>query len=324
LSLGVSIVIYAGIMLLFGERLAISSNYFVILPILIASLCYGLLGGILAGILGLPANLFFFYILGHPEFSPASKVIAEIFGIIVGLFFGYLADYFRKLDLEIKRRYLTERQLRKTLEEKEILLQEVHHRVKNNLNIVKSIVNLQKNRSENPEFIEASERLNQRIYAIAMIHEKLCQDYERTAPPLDLVLDGKIDLYNYLFALMESILAGLGAENLIFSFPPPRERIRTLADSASFLGLILNEVVTNSITHAFKDVTEPKLYINLEGRGNSFHLSVSDNGLGFNPDKREGLGLKIIRVLSEHLQGEINYDFNSGTSFRLNWKEKGE
>ena len=144
-----------------GTYLGISANYFVILPVLIVSLVCGFPGGLIAGVCALPANLFLFWLLGHAEYSPASKIIAELSGVFVGSAFGFLSDYFRKMIREMEKRKEAERELRRSLGEKEILLRELQHRVKNNLNLIKGLIQLQRNRSSDPAFREASGLLPQ-------------------------------------------------------------------------------------------------------------------------------------------------------------------
>jgi hypothetical protein len=107
--------IYAAILFIFGDSLAVSSNYFVIIPLTAAALGFGHWGGLAAGLLALPLNLLLFRALGHPEFSPASKLIAEFSGVAVGLVFGFLADYFREIEREIKKRMATEEALARDL-----------------------------------------------------------------------------------------------------------------------------------------------------------------------------------------------------------------
>ena len=103
LSIHTALGSYVAVMLLAGSSLGISSNYFVLIPVFAIALVFGLPGGLLAGLVALPANLALFHVLGHPEFSPDSKAIAEVSGVFVGSSFGYLADYFKKLSRELQR-----------------------------------------------------------------------------------------------------------------------------------------------------------------------------------------------------------------------------
>lgn len=322
---GISVLLYAGIVLLFGNRLMVSANYFVILPVLVFALCYYLPGGLISGAAALPFNLLLFQILGHPEYSPESKLIAEVSGIAVGTAFGYLADYFRKLDNEIRKRIRIEEKLRRTLNEKELLLQEMHHRVKNNLNIIKSIVALQKNRLEDPVFTSACDSLLRRIFAIATIHEQVCRDYED--PVYDFMpgtaKDGTVDPERYIKDLVGNIIESLGREDIKIGFIVDVESARLEADSAGFIGLIANEVISNALIHAFPGPSEPAIDILLRERNGQFTFTVSDNGKGFSLNGREGLGLRIIRVLTEYLGGEGGYgNVEQGSVFTLFWNRK--
>jgi two-component sensor histidine kinase len=298
LSILAATVAYAVVVLAFGERLAISNNYFVILPILVAALAFQMPGGMIAGFLGLPANLLLFAAIGHPDFSPASKPIAELSGILVGTAFGFLADYFGKLEAEIEVRIATEESLRKALEEKELLLQEIHHRVKNNLNIIKSLASLQRNRSKDPAFIAAADDLVGRIQAIALVHEQLYG-------PRDLLV---VDAEPYLSSLVENVVTGFGSaeHGIAIAFSTARPGIKIPADVATPLSLIVNETVTNAVKHAFAGVEAPRIELRLGEENGDYVLTIEDNGNGILPESKEGLGNRIVRALSGQIDGSIS------------------
>jgi glucose-6-phosphate-specific signal transduction histidine kinase len=201
LSFPLFLAAYAALFYFLGDRLGVSANYFVILPVLVSALCFGTVGGIVGGLLGLPANLALFALIGHLEYSPESKPIAEVSGILVGFAFGYLADFFKKLEAEIRRRRAAELRLVLALEEKELLLRELHHRVKNNLTIIKSLVQLQRNRSSDPEFLESTDQLIGRIFSISLVHDLLY----RHDKPLSM------DLEDYLRGIATNVVAGCPA-----------------------------------------------------------------------------------------------------------------
>jgi two-component sensor histidine kinase len=321
LGILVATAIYAAVVLLFGERLAISNNYFVILPILVAALAFQLPGGMIAGFLGLPANLLLFLVIGHPEFSPASKAIAELSGILVGTGFGFLADYFGKLEAEIEVRIATEESLRRALEEKELLLQEIHHRVKNNLNIIKSLASLQRNRSKDPAFLAAADDLVGRIQAVALVHEQLYG-------PRDLLV---VDAEPYLSSLVENVVAGFGHSDhgIAIAFSTAKTGIKIPADVATPLSLIVNEVVTNAVKHAFLAVEEPRIELQLSEDEGDYRLRIEDNGQGLDPGMVEGLGFRIIRALSGQIGGSLAFSPASsggdrpGNRFELSFHASG-
>lgn len=301
---------YAAAVLLLGNYLGVSANYLVILPVLAISVCYGALGGFLGGLAALPANLLLFRILGHDEYSPASKLIAELSGVVVGGSFGYLSDYYRKLKLEIARRVDTEAMLRRALEEKELLLNEVHHRVKNNLNIIKSLVSLQAERSSEPGFKREAKLLIDRIFSISLVQELL---YSRHS------LDS-IDLKDYLGTLAQNVVSGFDSGELLLDaridpVPGPASM-----DAAVPLGLIVNEVLTNSMKHALEEGKTPRVSLDLAVEGNDCVLSIADNGPGFDRAAAAasgGLGIRLIETLARHLGGSYRYSFEAGTRFEL-------
>jgi len=309
LSLLASIAVYAAILLLFGERLEISSNYFVILPVVSGALSYGMTGGIVAGALGLPANLALFAILGHPEYSPANKLIAEFSGLLVGGALGYLAEYFRQLESEIRRRVQTERSLRAALKDNQLLLLELHHRVKNNINIIKSLIQLQRNRSRDPNFLEASDRLLSRVFAIARAHDRLYDEGALKEIPPEEYLRDILDIYSMDEGMGPRVDAEISAQGR-----------RISADSAVPLGLILNEVISNALKYAFPPGAEnPIVRVRFVREAARWILEVRDNGTGFDPaaPTPAGLGLKIVRGLAGQLEGAAYWSRDGGTVFRL-------
>lgn len=304
-----AVALYIALVLVLGDRLAISSNYVVIVPVLMAALCFELPGGIMAGFLGLPANLLLFAALGHPEFSPASKPIAELSGIVVGTASGYLAEYFSKLEAEIETRIATEEALRDALASRELLLQELNHRVKNNLNVIRSLARLQRNRSEDPDFLAAVDDLVGRISSISLVHEQL---YGSEEPAY-------VDAGEYIATL---------AANVVSSFPrrePPvrlecsagRSGMRISADQATPLGLIANEVLTNAMRHAFADgagdedgdaLDAPAIKVAFVEEGAEYVLVIEDNGRGFGEVDATGLGTKIVKALGDQLGGRMKLE----------------
>lgn len=295
-SVAGAVLLYALVVLLLGERLAVSSNYFVFLPLLAAALAYGLPGGLAAGLLGLPSNLLLFGLIGHPEFSPASKPIAWIFGTAVGLSLGYLSDYFRKLDREAERRAATAASLAKALEEKELLLAELHHRVKNNLNVIKSVVQLQKNRSSDPDFLAAADDLMGRVLAIAQVHERLYGEgrIEAIEPRgyLEALVAGIVQSRTEPAALACDIEAGTDA------IPP---------EAATPLALIVNEAVTNALKHGPGGGAARRVSLSLRQEGGSFLLAVEDDGPGRPADAKPGLGTKLVAALAAQMGGTCSY-----------------
>ena len=298
-SLLAAVALYAATLLASGNALGVSSNYFVIVPVIVAALGFGTAGGLVAGLLGLPSNLLIYGLLGHPEFSPASKLIAELTGLVVGLAFGRLADYFRDVEREIKRRMASEEALRSALEEKELLLRELHHRVKNNLNVMKSLVQLQRNRSENAEFLEAADELISRIFAISLVHDQLYKDQELSA----------IDPARYIDTLVANLASSLGFEGSRIDLSMGAEGCLIPVDSAISLGLIVNEVLMNALKHASPGIEgKPSIRLFFGAEAGEYRLVITDDGPGpgLSDNAKDGLGLKLVHALARNLDGRAS------------------
>jgi two-component sensor histidine kinase len=303
-SLAVAVSAYVATILLFGNSLAVSSNYFVLIPVIAAALGFGAWAGLAAGALALPANLLLFSALAHPDYSPASKLIAEISGIGVGFTFGCLADYFVKVESEIRRRISTEEALRDALAEKGLLLRELNHRVKNNLNVIKSLVQLQRNRSKDPVFLEASDELIGRIFAISLVHDQLTK--EQTLSMVDPV--------EYIEALVGNIESAFGLDRSSVELELDAGGRAIEMEAATSLGLIVNEVLTNSIKYAApKRDGKPSIRLSFRADDACYRLVIVDDGPGpaSVPNER-GLGLKLVRSLARNLGGSASLEAEKG------------
>lgn len=318
-SFVISVALYAAIILVFGPSLAVSSNYFVALPVIVAALIGGVWAGLAAGALGLPANLAIFALIGHPEFSPASKPIAEGFGLIVGFALGYLADYYDELEGEIRKRAQTEESLRKALIEKELLFQELNHRVRNNLNVIKSLAQLQRNRSSDPAFIAAADELVGRILAISLVHDQL---YESDSP----LVDPRV----YLAALAANVASSFSARSDSVSVKVEVGERVMRSEIAMPLGLVVNEALTNAMKHARSPLSGepagPSVSLELAIDEGQYLLTVRDEGPGAARPNGDGLGVKIVIALARQLGGEATLRVlanpdgsNSGAILEMRW-----
>ena len=318
-SLAVAVGMYAAVLLTFGDSLGVSSNYFVIVPVIAAALGFGTLGGFAAGALALPANLALFAVLGHPEYSPASKLIAELSGLGIGVVCGRLADYFRALEKEIRMRRAGEEALRSALAEKKLLLRELQHRVKNNLSVIKSIVQLQRNRSGDPAFLEAADELIGRIFAISLVHDQLKTDQTLAA----------VEIAEFIEALVANLAGGLGLEDSRIGLDLATEGRVIQMEAATSLGLIVNEVLTNALKHASSGSDgkpairlsfriESIAYIGAEGigGGDQYRLVICDDGPGpaakYGAEGSGGLGMKLVRALARNLGGKATLESIGG------------
>ncbi len=213
---------------------------------------------------------------------------------------------------DITERRQAEERLRASLREKEILLKEVHHRVKNNLQVVASMLQLQSAYITDEDAKRSFEESQQRVESMSIIHEKLYQSKDLA----------RIDFREY----MESVVS-----NLITLNSPPNEEVKITLDIEGIsldinrsipCGLILNELITNSLRHAFTDGREGEIVIGMHYHGGGrIRLTVSDNGIGF-PDgvdfrKTKSLGMQLVMALVKQIDGAIDMEACTGTCFRI-------
>jgi PAS domain S-box-containing protein len=219
---------------------------------------------------------------------------------------------------DITKRKWAEEQIKAALGEKEILLREIHHRVKNNLQIISTLLYLQSGYVKDKEALEMFNESLNRVKSMALIHEKLYQ-FE------DL---GKIDFAEYIRNLTTDLFHSYGVNQDDIKLKIPIHEILLNINTAIPCGLIINELVSNSLKHAFPDGREGKICIDLHYlvTDNIFTLTVSDNGIGFLKDldfrKTETLGLQLVITLVEQLKGTIELDRNAGTEFKVTFVKK--
>ncbi|SNQ60429.1 PAS domain S-box protein [Candidatus Methanoperedens nitratireducens] len=213
-------------------------------------------------------------------------------------------------------RYWVEEQIKESLTEKEMLLKEIHHRVKNNMQIISSLLRLQSRDIKEKKYTDMFTDSQNRITSMALIHEKLYQ-----SKGLE-----KIDFDDYIRDLANGLIQSYGANGNIKLNIDVRD-VSLGIDSAIPCGLVINELVTNSLKHAFPDGRKGEIMISLHmTEGNMIELIVSDSGVSIpaNIDirKTESLGLHLVTILVENqLHGEINLDRSKGTEFLVKFKD---
>ena len=191
------------------------------------------------------------------------------------------------------------------VKDKELLLREIHHRVKNNLEIVSSLLALQSARIDDPNTREAMQEGQNRVQSIGIVHQKLYQGEN---------LDS-IEMKDYFTNLGESILDSFGAAGRI-SVEYRMEKLFLDIDTAVPLGLIVNELLTNSLKYAFPDNGRGSIYILLQKQpGAILHLEVGDNGIGKSGiTQGTGFGAQLISLLTRQLNGIMKEEISSGTT----------
>jgi len=227
---------------------------------------------------------------------------------------------------DITDRMLMDAQLKASLAEKEVLLKEVHHRVKNNLEVILSLTDMQSRRVQDEQARESFRVLQERIRTIALVHESLYRSHSLAFIPIQ----------NYLQNL---------TDNLTRAFSSPGMRLIVDAedviigvDQAIPCGLIVTELVTNSLKYAFPhqdkhsdfnpDLNHPEIRIQLRKAGNDICLDISDNGVGlppgFDPQQAKSLGLRLVRSLVGQVHGTLEIRDHAGTHFRIRFKDRNK
>lgn len=217
--------------------------------------------------------------------------------------------------LDITERKLMENKLRNSLSEKEVLIKEVHHRVKNNLQIISSLFYLQSRYIKDENILQILQDNRDRIHSMALIHEKLYG-----AETLE-----KIDFKDYISTLTKNLLTSYNFNkdiNLIVNIKP----IFFDIDQAIPCGLIINELVSNSLKYAFPDRKNGKITVDfLVTLANTYEIIISDNGVGFTEPvdfhNKKSLGLRLVySLVTKQLDGNIEADGSNGAIFKIYFK----
>ncbi len=222
-------------------------------------------------------------------------------------------QHFVSIQREITGRKQAEARIYSSLQEKEVLLKEIHHRVKNNLQVVSSLLKLQVGHLKDEGTIAALKDSQYRVRAMALVHEKLYQgaDLART------------DFSSYARNLAQDLLRAYGDRANPVQVQTQVEDVQLSLDSAIPCGLIINELVSNALKYAFPGVTgqvDIQLYLDEEGQ---YVLTVQDNGKGFSTpvdfQTASTLGLQLVWSLTQQLQGKISCktDLGFGSTFRI-------
>lgn len=225
---------------------------------------------------------------------------------------------FAGISRDITQRKRAEAEIRHSLKEKETLLREIHHRVKNNMQIISSLLRLQSKYVKNKEDVEIFKESHNRISSMSLIHEKLYQSRDFT----------NIDFNIYVRDLVKGLFHSYGIDESRINLKISVDNVPIGIDSAIPCGLIINELVTNSLKYAFPDGRKGEINIRLGVVGeNEFELKISDNGIGIPEgidfEKTDTLGLHLVKILSENqLHGEISLARKNGTEFKINVKEQ--
>ncbi|MHC0063872.1 PAS domain S-box protein [Nostoc sp. UIC 10890] len=226
------------------------------------------------------------------------------------------SSIFEQAQTELVQRQKAQVKLKNALAEKEVLLKEVHHRVKNNLQIVSSLLQLQSQTLKDPEVIKVLRESQNRIESISLIHKNLY-----TSANI-----GQINVADYIHNLAASLL-------ISYQIWPGRIGLETDIDSVSLnvdqaiaCGLVINELISNALKHAFPNQQAGTISIALRNIGNSIEMTIRDNGIGL-PDNldwknTDSLGLSLVYdLVIEQLEGDITLERNHGTGFKIQFTQ---
>lgn len=226
---------------------------------------------------------------------------------------GNLIGY-QGIGRDITEILLVENELQKSIQEKETLLREVHHRVKNNLQIISSLHNMRRSFVKEQETIDVLKDSQTRIKALASIHEKLYQSTDLT----------HISIRDYVESLVYDLFYVYNISKEQISLIIEIDDLNLNLETAMPCGLIINELTANSLKYAFPNGKKGTFIVRLESVGESIHLTISDNGVGLSKKtylNDETLGFQLIKSLTDQLNGQIEMDNSQGTKFDIIFKE---
>jgi two-component sensor histidine kinase len=218
------------------------------------------------------------------------------------------------LGFDITENKLNEVKIIQSLKEKEVLLKEVHHRVKNNMQVISSILNLQSSYVKDVYALNLLKECQNRIKSMAFIHESLYQTKNFES----------VNFSEYVTIL---------SKNLIHSYSINTQKIKLILtldklflnlDTSIPCGLIINEIISNSLKYAFPDNRDGIIFVNLKANKNVIKIEAGDNGIGIPKEldikQTQTLGLQLVDTLIEQISGTVTLDRTKGTKFIIDFK----
>jgi len=222
---------------------------------------------------------------------------------------GELVQWFNAFMDTLAARREAELQIEASLHEKEMLLQEIHHRVKNNLQVISSLLYLQSSQCDDPKLTAVFQDSQNRIRSMSLIHEKLYRSQDST----------RVNLGEYIRNLTTYLIHSYQTDVSLIEMEIETNEIYLDIETAVPYGLLLNELVSNALKHAFSNGRKGKITILLHTDGQRITLVVRDNGIGI-PVQQLGhdtgtLGFRLIETLAEQLDADVQIEVNQGTKF---------
>jgi PAS domain S-box-containing protein len=230
--------------------------------------------------------------------------------------FGDKPEEISCLVYDVTERKIIDRRIRDSLKEKEVLLQEVHHRVKNNLQVISSILNLQSGYVTDPGTLEILQESQQRIKSMSFIHETLYRTSDFN----------NINFSEYIKTLTYNLIQSYRLQSTTVELIPEIEDVSIQIDQAIPCGLMVNELVSNALKYAFKGRKKGKLYLSLKESADKVFIRIADDGVGLPPsfqhEKTDSLGIQLVYTLIEQLDGTIEVSSNQGTEFLITFEKR--
>jgi len=241
--------------------------------------------------------------------SAAVKVFTAVVSVTTAVLLPFTVPQVLALVLQAKESEQATAKLRASEERKEALLREVHHRVKNNMAVICSLFYLQSTHTKDKEAGQIFRDMERRVHSMALVHETLYSSENLAG----------IDFAEYGRALAEDILSSHGGPGVPVQLKTKLERVIMSVDLAVLCGLILNELISNALKHAFPDGAGGQIQVMLRGGDDGkYHLCVEDNGVGIPADldaKTKSLGLRLVRSLTRQIRGSFELvKVDQGTS----------
>ena len=212
----------------------------------------------------------------------------------------------------------TEERIKASLREKEVLLKEIHHRVKNNLQVTSSLLKLQSGYIQDKQALEMFGDSQNRIRSMALVHEKLYQSSDLS----------RVDFSEYVESLAALLFRSYGVDSTVIKLRIQAEKAFLSIETAVPCGLIANELLSNCLKHAFPDKRPGEIRIRIFEDGNFLILSVADNGVGLPKGleitKTESLGLQLVRTLTRQISGQLQVISQDWTEFQVRFPHQSD
>jgi two-component sensor histidine kinase/HAMP domain-containing protein len=225
-----------------------------------------------------------------------------------------LQEINERLQNEIIERANAEIQIKASLEEKNVMLKEIHHRVKNNMQVISSLFYLQSRKVKDKEVAQLFTESQNRILSMSLVHENIYQNNDL----------GRVEFYQYIIKLLNNVRSSFKDESAGIAISTDIDNLKFTVDTAIPLGMIINELITNVFKHAFKPLpgkeltTDKRLLIRLK-EDDIIKLEVIDNGCGIPEEvisKKTGtLGMELIKGLTRQIDGKLSIINDHGTKF---------